>query len=212
MPLTSEELAADFCGRFPLDSRLRKPSITYSVRTPRRSTLSSAARLLEAVFDQYFRFMAEQKIVVTQPERRLPIIVFASTAEFQTFAAKQHPEISFADTPGYYSVRDNQTLLLDLTGDRSIRIGWRAFANVLQRSRCRSQPSCMRRCINWHSIPGCRCEWLIIHFGFPKGWRCTLKRRHRDRRLLWNRPGLVNPRHHPAFMKLLEGQSDFRQA
>ena len=204
VPFTSEELAADLL--------LQVPSGFESFETEHYVLCSNSAseyvefcgRLLEAVFDQYFRFMAEQGIVVRQPERRLPIIVFTSAAEFQTYASKQHPEITFADTPGYFSVRDNQTLLLDLTGDRSIG----SVASI--RKRLAEKPLQVATVVHEavHQLAynsGLQVRMADNPLWLSEGLAMYFETTSLRSSLLWNRPGLVNPRHQPAFIRLLDG-------
>ncbi|MCX7385400.1 MAG: DUF1570 domain-containing protein [Planctomycetales bacterium] len=160
-------------------------------------------KLLEVVFDQYFLFMAEQKIEVTAPIQRLPIVIFASSGEFQTFAAKQHPEISFADTPGYYSVTDNQTLLLDLTGDRSVR-----SASTIRR-RLSEKPLQVATVVHEavHQLAfnsGLQVRMADNPLWISEGLAMYFETTSSRSSLLWNRPGLVNRRHQPGFMKLLD--------
>ncbi len=118
---TPEELAADLLQQVPAGFEIAETDHYVVCSNSSSDYVDFCGRLLESVFSQYFRFMTELKIPVQKPSQKLPVVIFASAAEFQAFALEQHPEISFADTPGYFSVSDNQTLLLDLTGDRSIR-------------------------------------------------------------------------------------------
>jgi hypothetical protein len=133
-------------------------------------------KLLEKVFDQYFEFMGEQEIAVRQPAGKLPVIILQSEAEFKEFAAAQHPETSFEDTPGYYSLRDNQMLLMDLTRDRSLI------------SRCRWPQWSMKRFISWPSIRGCKSGWLIIPSGCRKDWLCISNQSLLDQRTCGHAP------------------------
>jgi hypothetical protein len=157
-------------------------------------------KLLEKVFDQYFEFMGEQEIAVRQPAGRLPVIILQSEAEFKEFAAAQHPETSFEDTPGYYSLRDNQMLLMDLTRDRSLR------SSTAIRKRLSDQPlqvaTMVHEAIHQLSFntglqvrmadnPVWLSEGLALYFE-PIAPRSAN---------LWTRPGLVSGRHHPVFVQ-----------
>lgn len=203
VPLTSAELAEDLLRQVPAGFEITETEHYVVCSNSATEYVEFSAKLLELVYDQYFRFMAEQKIIVTQPDRRLPIVIFASTSDFQSFAAKQHPEISFEDTPGYYSVTDNQTLLLDLTGDRSMRtaaaIRRRLAENPLQVATVVHE-AVHQLAFNSGLQVRMADNPLWISEGLAMYFETTSSRSS----LLWNRPGLVNPRHQPAFLKLLE--------
>lgn len=205
VPFNSEELAADLLQQVPSGFESFETEHYIICSNSASEYIEFCGRLLEAVFDQYFRFMAEQGIVVRQPERRLPVIVFTSAAEFQTYASKQHPEISFADTPGYFSVRDNQTLLLDLTGDRSIR----SMASI--RKRLAENPLQLATVVHEavHQLAfnsGLQVRMADNPLWLSEGLAMYFETTSLRSSLLWSRPGLVNPRHQPAFIRLLKGQ------
>ncbi len=203
VPLSSSELAADLLLQVPAGFEITETEHYVLCSNSATEYVDFCGKLLEVVFDQYFRFMAEQKIEVTQPTRRLPIVIFAGTSEFQTFAARQHPEISFADTPGYYSVTENQTLLLDLTGDRSIR------SAVTIRRRLAEKPLQVATVVHEaiHQLAfnsGLQVRMADNPLWLSEGLAMYFETTSSRSSLLWNRPGLVNPRHQPAFMKLNE--------
>ncbi len=203
VPLTSSELAADLLLQVPPGFEITETEHYLICSNSAAEYVEFCGKLLELVFDQYFRFMADQKIEVTQPTRRLPIVVFASASEFQSFAARQHPEISFADTPGYYSVSENQTLLLDLTGDRSIR------SAPTIRKRLAERPFQVATVVHEavHQLAfnsGLQVRMADNPLWFSEGLAMYFETTSVRSSLLWNRPGLVNPRHQPGFMKLLE--------
>ena len=205
MPLTSSELAADLLLQVPAGFEITETEHYVICSNSAAEYVEFCGKLLELVFDQYFRFMADQKIEVTQPPRRLPIVIFASTSEFQTFAARQHPEISFADTPGYYAVTENQTLLLDLTGDRSIR----SAATI--RRRLAEKPLQVATVVHEaiHQLAfnsGLQVRMADNPLWLSEGLAMYFETTSTRSSLLWNRPGLVNPRHQPAFMKLVEAK------
>lgn len=157
-------------------------------------------KLLEKVFDQYFEFMNEQEIVVHPPAGKLPVIILQSEVEFKEFAAAQHPETSFEDTPGYYSMRENQILLMDLIRDRSLR------SSTAIRKRLADQPlqvaTMVHEAIHQLSFntglqirmadnPVWLSEGLALYFE-PIAPRSSN---------LWTRPGLVSGRHLPVFVR-----------
>jgi len=203
VPFTSTELAADLLQQVPAGFEVTETEHYVVCSNSAPEYVEFCGKLLEAVFDQYFRFMVELKVEVTEPSFRLPIVIFASSSEFQTFSARQHPEISFADTPGYYSVTDNQTLLLDLTGDRSIR-----SASTI-RKRLADKPLQVATVVHEavHQLAfnsGLQVRMADNPLWLSEGLAMYFETTSARSTLLWNRPGLVNPRHQPGFMKLLE--------
>lgn len=200
---TSAELATDLLLQVPAGFEITETAHYVVCSNSAPEYVEFCGKLLEVVFDQYFLFMAEQKIEVTAPIQRLPIVIFASSGEFQTFAAKQHPEISFADTPGYYSVTDNQTLLLDLTGDRSVR-----SASTIRR-RLSEKPLQVATVVHEavHQLAfnsGLQVRMADNPLWISEGLAMYFETTSSRSSLLWNRPGLVNRRHQPGFMKLLD--------
>ena len=203
VPFTSAELAVDLLSQVPAGFEITETEHYIVCSNSAAEYVEFSGRLLEVVFDQYFRFMTEQKIAVTQPARKLPIMIFAGTSEFQTFASKQHPEISFEDTPGYFSVSDNQTLLLDLTGDRSIR-----SAPTIRR-RLAEKPLQVATVVHEavHQLAfnsGLQVRMADNPLWLSEGLAMYFETGSSRSSLLWSRPGLVNPRHQPAFLKLLD--------
>lgn len=203
VPMTSAELAEDLVRQVPAGFEITETEHYVVCSNSAPEYVEFCGKLLEVVFDQYFSFMAELKVEVTEPSLRLPIVIFADSSEFQTFSARQHPEISFADTPGYYSVTENQTLLLDLTGDRSIR----SAATI--RKRLANKPLQVATVVHEavHQLAfnsGLQVRMADNPLWLSEGLAMYFETTSSRSSLLWNRPGLVNPRHQPAFMKLVE--------
>lgn len=203
VPLTSAELATDLLQQVPAGFEIIETEHYVVCSNSAPEYVAFCGKLLEAVFDQYFRFMAAQKIEVTEPALKLPIIIFASSREFQMFSARQHPEISFADTPGYYSVTDNQTLLLDLTDGLSIR-----SASTIRRHLAK-KPLQVATVVHEavHQLAfnsGLQVRMADNPLWLSEGLAMYFETTSSRSSLLWNRPGLVNPRHQPGFMKLVQ--------
>lgn len=202
-PFSSTELAKDLLLQVPAGFEITETEHYVLCSNSAAEYVEFCGKLLESVFDQYFRFMGEQNIAVAQPVRKMPVVIFASASEFQMFAQKQHPEISFADTPGYFSIPDNQTLLLDLTGDRSIR-----SASTIRR-RLAEKPLQVATVVHEavHQLAfnsGLQVRMADNPLWISEGLAMYFETGSSRSTLLWNRPGHVNPRHHPAFVRLLQ--------
>ena len=116
--MTNDELGNDLLSQVPAGFEIHETDHYVICSNSAEEYAEFVGKLLEKVFDQYFEFMIAQEVIVRQPAGKLPIIILQSEAEFKEFAAAQHPETSFEDTPGYFSLRENQVLLQDLTRDR----------------------------------------------------------------------------------------------
>lgn len=67
------------------------------------------ARLVERVVEEYFEFFSDSAVDVRRPSGHMAIVLFRNVEMLREFANQQHPETSFEDVPGYYSVDNNQT-------------------------------------------------------------------------------------------------------
>ena len=201
--MTDDELGSDLLSQVPAGFEIHQTDHYVVCSNSSEEYAVFVGKLLEKVFDQYFQFMKEQEIVVRPLMAKLPVIILQSEAEFKDFASTQHPETSFVDTPGYYSIRENQMLLMDLTRDRSIR----SVSAI--RKRLSEQPLHVATIVHEavHQLafnsglqvrmadnPVWLSEGLALHFEqvIPRSTS------------LWTRPGLVNARHHPEFIRSVE--------
>ena len=199
-PMTNDELGNDLLSQVSAGFEIHQTDHYVICSNSAEEYSAFVGKLLEKVFDQYFQFMDEQEIAVSQPAAKLPVIILQSEAEFKEFAAAQHPETSFEDTPGYYSLRDNQMLLIDLTRDRSLRSAT-AIRKLLS-----DQPlqvaTMVHEAVHQLSFntglqvrmadnPVWLSEGLALYFE-PIAPRSAN---------LWTRPGLVSGRHHPVFVR-----------
>ena len=198
--MTNDELGNDLLSQVSAGFEIHQTDHYVICSNSAEEYSAFVGKLLEKVFDQYFQFMEEQEIAVRQPAAKLPVIILQSEAEFKEFAAAQHPETSFEDTPGYYSLRDNQMLLIDLTRDRSLRSAT-AIRKLLS-----DQPlqvaTMVHEAVHQLSFntglqvrmadnPVWLSEGLALYFE-PIAPRSAN---------LWTRPGLVSGRHHPVFVR-----------
>lgn len=199
LAMTNEELGNDLLLQVPTGFEIHQTDHYVICSNCSEDYAEFVGKLLEKVFDQYFEFMSEQEIIVRQPAAKLPIIILQSETEFKEFAASQHPETSFEDTPGYYSLRENQVLLQDLTRDRSLR------SATAIRKRLAEQPLQVATMVHEaiHQLafntglqirmadnPVWLSEGLALYFE-PIAPRSSN---------LWTRPGLVSGRHQPVFV------------
>ena len=159
--------------------------------------------LLELVYEQYFDFFGQHE-AVKRPANKLPIIVLGSTPQFQEFAQRQHPDISFEDTPGYYSVRDNSVMLLDLSGDP--RIASRSAIRRHLAAMPRQMATVVHEAVHQLAFnSGLQVRMADNPLWFSEGLALYFETGSERTRLLWNRPGRVNAVHHPTFVQLANG-------
>lgn len=204
--MTNDELGSDLLSQVPDGFEIHQTDHYVICSNSAEEYSEFVGKLLEKVFEQYFEFMSDQEIVVRQPAGKLPVIIFQSEAEFKEFATAQHPETSFEDTPGYYSLRENQVLLQDLTRDRGLR------SSTAIRKKLSDQPlqvaTMVHEAIHQLSFntglqirmadnPVWLSEGLALYFE-PIAPRSSS---------LWTRPGLVSGRHHPVFVTNSENGS-----
>ena len=199
-PMSADELAVDLLAQVsPGFDTIETPHYVICFNSAEEYA-QFCGKLLEHVFDEYFKFMKEQEVLVSEPLGKLPIIIFLAEAEFREYAAKQHPETSFEDTPGYYSIRENQTLLTDLTRDRSLRT-----AKSI-RKRLADQPLQVATIVHEavHQLAfntGLQTRMADNPVWLSEGLALYFEPITPKASLLWTRPGNVNPRHHPQFVK-----------
>ncbi len=57
-------------------------------------------KLLELVYQEFYEEFGRMKsLELHEPRTLLPVIIFATSQDFSTYAKRQHPEVDFADTP-----------------------------------------------------------------------------------------------------------------
>jgi hypothetical protein len=199
-PMSAEELSADLLTQVPLGFEVTQTEHYVICGNSAEEYAEFCGKLLERVFDEYFKFMKELDLAVTEPTGKLLIIIFESEQEFKDFATKQHPETSFDNTPGYYSIRENQTLLLDLTRDRSIR------SATAIRKRLAEQPLHVATMVHEavHQLAfnsGLQVRMTDNPLWFSEGLALYFEPISPRSSTLWTKPGIVNARHHPSFVQ-----------
>jgi len=156
-------------------------------------------KLLEKVYTEFFAWSENLKLSLTPPTQRLPILIFAAESEFQAHATKIHPETPFENTPGFYTVRDNQVLLWDLTRDRSLR-----FSAV--RKKLSESPLQLATIVHEavHQLAfnsGLQNRFADNPLWFSEGLALYFEQVSLRSPLLWSKPGLINSRHHSEFLR-----------
>lgn len=202
--MTTDELAQDLLTEVPPGFEIHQTDHYIICSNSAEEYAEFCGKLLERMYDQYFLFMKEQEISVHEPASKLPVIILQSATEFQEFAEQRNPGRTFKDSPGYYSIVDNQTLLVDLTRDRSVR----SVSEI--RKQLAEQPLQVATMVHEsvHQLafnsglqvrmadnPVWLSEGLAVYFE-PITPRSST---------LWTKPGLVNGRLHPIFMNSIRG-------
>jgi hypothetical protein len=202
--MTTDELAKDLLTEVPPGFEIHQTDHYVICSNSAEEYAEFCGNLLERVYDQYFLFMKEQEVVVHEPISKLPVIILQSATEFQEFAEQRNPGRTFKDSPGYYSIVDNQTLLVDLTRDRSVR----SVSEI--RKQLADQPLQVATVVHEsvHQLafnsglqvrmadnPVWLSEGLAVYFE-PITPRSST---------LWTKPGLFNGRLHPLFMNSIRG-------
>lgn len=200
--MTADELARDLLAQAPPGFEIHRTEHYVLCTNSSDEYADFCGKLLERVFAAYFEFMSDLDIPVTHPAAPMPVLIFHSATEFQTFATAQHPETSFADTPGSYSIRDNQTLLTDLTRDRSLR----SAASI--RNRLGEQPLQVATVVHEavHQLAfnsGLQVRLADNPLWLTEGLAMYFEQLTPRSSMLWTKPGQVNARHQPAFVQLV---------
>jgi hypothetical protein len=165
-------------------------------------------KLLEKVYSEYAKLMQQLEVPVQFSEQTLPVLIFASTSEFQAHAERMHPEVSFDDTPGFYSVRENQVLLQDLTRDRGLK------GSAAIRKKLADQPLQVATIVHEavHQLAfnsGVQVRLADNPVWFSEGLALCFEQTTPRTPLLWTRPNLVNARHHSEFVRLAGNSTAF---
>lgn len=160
-------------------------------------------RLLDRVHTEYGKLMTDLNAPFKPSAEKLPVIILSSVSEFQEFAKRQHPETTFEDTPGYYSIRENQVLLQDLTRDRSLK------APAI-RKKLAEQPLQLATIVHEavHQLAfntGLQVRMADNPVWFSEGLATYFEQVAVKSPQLWSKPGLVNARHHAEFVRTATG-------
>jgi len=203
LPYTDEELAKTLLSDVGPEFTVTQTEHYLILASSSEDYAQFCGKMLEKVHSEYLKFMEGIGFSVKSPSRRLPVLIFAAVSEFEAYAEKLHPEISFADTPGFYTVRDNLVLLQDLTRDRSLRT-----SSAIRRS-LSEQPLQVATIIHEavHQLAfntGVQVRMADNPVWFSEGLSLCFEQPSLRTPLLWTRPNLVNARHHAEFTRLTE--------
>jgi len=203
VPYTNEELAKELLTRLGPEFTVTETDHYLILANSSEDYAEFCGKILEKVSTEFQKFMVGLGVDVKLPERRLPVLIFAAVTEFEAYASQLHPEISFADTPGFYTVRDNLVLLQDLTRDRSLRT-----AAAIRRSLA-DQPLQVATMIHEavHQLAfntGVQVRMADNPVWFAEGLSLCFEQPSIRTPLLWLRPNLVNARHHAEFLRISE--------
>ncbi|MEZ6042609.1 MAG: DUF1570 domain-containing protein [Planctomycetaceae bacterium] len=163
-------------------------------------------KLLERVHGEFFDlFEHETRPFIVQPTAPLPIIILATNQELVAFGKTQHPDVSFEDTPGYYSVRENQVLMHDLSGEPQ-----RSSISSI-RKKLSGMPRQVSTVVHEavHQLAfnsGLQVRMADNPLWFSEGLSLWFEPASVRSTLLWNRPGQVNPVHQPLFRSQIIGE------
>lgn len=202
--MTTDELARDLLTEVPPGFEIHQTDHYVICSNSAEEYAEFCGKLLERVYDQYFLFMKEQEVAVHEPVSKLPVIILQSATEFQEFAEQRNPGGTFKDSPGYYSIVDNQTLLVDLTRDRSVR----SVSEI--RKQLADQPLQVATMVHEsvHQLAfnsGLQVRMADNPVWLSEGLSVYFEPITPRSSTLWTKPGLVNGRLHPIFMNSLRG-------
>ncbi len=203
VPITDEELAKELLSDLGPEFTVTQTEHYLILANSSEDYAEFCGKMLEKVHSEYLKFMEGLGVTVKSPSRRLPVLIFAAVPEFEAYAEKLHPEISFTDTPGFYTVRDNLVLLQDLTRDRSLRT-----SSAIRRS-LSEQPLQVATVIHEavHQLAfntGVQVRMADNPVWFSEGLSLCFEQPSMRTPLLWTRPNLVNARHHAEFERFTE--------
>lgn len=200
LPMNAQERAQDLLAQAPAGFEVIETDHYLICSDSAEEYVRFCGKLLERVYHEYFEFAEKLGEHVKEPGEKLSVLIFTSETGFTEFAKKQHPETSFDDTPGYYSVRENLTLLMDLTRDRGLR-----SASAIQK-RLSAQPLQVATMVHEavHQLAfnsGLQVRMADNPVWFSEGLALYFEPLTPASSTLWTAPGKLNGRHHPVFLQ-----------
>jgi hypothetical protein len=159
-------------------------------------------RLLEHVHGEYYDFAESfADLNLSEGNGSLPVIIFETREAFLEAAEKLHPEQDFASTPGFYSTRSNRFYLTNPCTDpqtdtpqkirKSLQQSLHHIATVVHEATHQ---------LAHHS--GLQVRFADNPLWFSEGLALWFEPPAENSKLLWNRPGQVNPLHRTQYLKL----------
>ena len=198
--LDGDELATDLIHQTGIGFQITQTDHYVICSNSSEEYAKFCGRLLELVFDR-FEALFRDHPSYRACEAKLPVIVFSRGEQFQEFAQRQHPDVDFTDVPGYYSVRDNQIMLQDLSGDPRIA-SQSAIRQVLVKHP-RQMATVVHEAVHQLAFNlGLQERMADNPLWLSEGLALYFETGSRRSTLLWSRPGVVSPVHQPAFVQL----------
>lgn len=159
-------------------------------------------RLLEHVHSEYYDFAESfADLNLSEANGSLPVVIFDTQDAFLEAAEKLHPEQDFASTPGFYSTRSNRFYLTNPCTDpktdtpqkirKSLQQSLHHVATVVHEATHQ---------LAHHS--GLQIRFADNPLWFSEGLALWFEPPAVNSKLLWNRPGQVNPLHRNQYLKL----------
>lgn len=157
-------------------------------------------RLLEKAAREYVELMTRLKIQLQPLPKQLPVIIFRRSEELQQHASRQHPNVSFADVPGYYSMTFNQMLLAGLSGDHTFTSRGDVVREL--KTNLRQVETIVHEAVHQLAFnSGLQVRMADNPMWFSEGLAVYFEHANGSGNALWSGPGGVNRIHHPGFVR-----------
>lgn len=197
---TADEIAAELIERCGAGFEIRQTKHFVICSDASLRYTEFVGRLLEKVHSEFIRFMNVGAGPAFEAPSHLPVVVFGRNEAFRVYASRQHPETDFSDTPGYYSLRDNQMLISGLSGDQQFRTNGDVVREL--RKSPRQVETIVHEAVHqiafnsgvqkrYADNPTWLSEGLAVYFEQSTGTGS----------LLWSRPGKVSRIHFPTIQR-----------
>lgn len=157
-------------------------------------------RLLEKVVREYVELMTRLKIQLQPLPKQLPVIIFRRSEGLQQHASRQHPNVSFADVPGYYSMTFNQMLVAGLSGDRTFTSRGDVVREL--KTDLRQVETIVHEAVHQLAFnSGLQVRMADNPMWFSEGLAVYFEHANGSGNALWSGPGGVNRIHRPGFVR-----------
>ncbi len=196
--LTADEMAAHLLKETGAGFRIHRTDNFLICSDASDLYTDFCSRLLQKVATEYHEFFEGSDVRVQDAPADLPVIIFRNSETFQAFAKQQHPTTDFSDVPGYYSVRDNQTLIAAVSGDREFRTRSQLLREL--RKNTRQIETIVHEAIHQLAFnTGLQVRYADNPLWLSEGLAVYFEHAARRGAELWTQPGGVNRIHLPGF-------------